>query len=155
MKTVVSILRQFLLFSLLFTSWNAWESLRQSRRYIGVPRMVHQHCVFALLSSVNFCAIFRRISEVWGNKQAWDLEKCLIELSSITQPHWAEVLPPSVINENVTLLFWKLAWALFTIILIMLPKVRTILSMLAVTLWIEHGEELIYTRLQRPWSRHR
>ena len=53
---------------------------------------VHQYGVF-ILGSVNFCETFRRISEVWGDAQAYNLEKCLIFLSSITSQfrsffHW-------------------------------------------------------------------
>ena len=48
-----------------------------SGRHIGVPqRYTNQHGVF-ILGSVNLCETFRRISEVWGNAQAQNLEKCL------------------------------------------------------------------------------
>ena len=48
---------------------------------------------FFILGSVNFCKTFRRISEVWGNAQAQNVDKCLISLSSITSQicsfmHW-------------------------------------------------------------------
>ena len=37
---------------------------------------------FFILGSVNFCEAFRRISEVWVNAKALNLEKCLVYLSS-------------------------------------------------------------------------
>ena len=38
-------------------------------RHIDIPRRYTQRGVF-ILSCVNFCEIFRRISQFWGNAQA-------------------------------------------------------------------------------------
>ena len=38
----------------------------------------------SILSSVNFCEIFRRISAVWENAQTQNLEKCLLYLLPIS-----------------------------------------------------------------------
>ena len=43
---------------------------------------VHQHGI-SILGSVNLCETFRRISAVWENAQALNLEKCLLYLFSI------------------------------------------------------------------------
>ena len=56
-------------------------------RHIGVPRR------YINMAFSYFCEAFRRISVVWGNAQAKNLDKCLISLTSITSQfrsllHW-------------------------------------------------------------------
>ena len=55
-----------------------------SGRHVGAHRTsdVHQHGV-SILSSVNCCETFRRISAVWENAQTLNLEKCLLYLFSM------------------------------------------------------------------------
>ena len=77
---------------------------------------VHRHGAF-ILSSVNFCEVLYFDECLKFGETSRPIYLLVYLSSSITQPHWDEVSPPCL-NDNVTLLFTKLGWALCTIIII-------------------------------------